>query len=91
MEEYTTKFEFPMLRHDIVEIKEQKLAWYLDGLKEKFCNVVWLSLYWIFNDVRKLALNMKNYRKRLEKMIKKTISKKSSSNRGVFNSLRTLQ
>jgi hypothetical protein len=26
MEEYTTKFEFPMLRHDIVEIKEQKLA-----------------------------------------------------------------
>jgi len=61
MEEYTIKFEFLILRHDIAELEEQKLARHLDGLKEKFCNVVWLSLYWIFNYVRKLALNMKNY------------------------------
>ena len=62
MEEYKREFEYLMLICDIKESKEQTIAWFLEGLKKEFTNVIRLRPYCSFNDVRKLAITIEQQR-----------------------------
>ena len=60
IEEYTMEFELLMLNCDIVMLKEQTIALYLDELKEKNFIMVWLQPYWTFNIRENLLCMSKN-------------------------------
>ena len=59
VEEYISKFDLLMTRCDIVEPKEQMIAYYLGGLCVELSDVVQLQTYWTYNDVCKLSMKVK--------------------------------
>ena len=56
------EFEFLMLKCDMVEPEEQTITHFLGGLKKEITNVIWLQFYWMFNNVRKLAMNEQQHK-----------------------------
>lgn len=40
VEDYTTEFEHPKIKYDLVELEEQTIARYLEGLRSEISNVV---------------------------------------------------
>ena len=58
VEEYTTEFDHLMIWCDIVEPKEQMIAYYLGGLCVELSDVVQLQTYWTYNDVCKLSMKV---------------------------------
>lgn len=59
-EDYTSEFEYLMLRCDVVDLKEQAIAHYLGRLRAVICDVVQLQLYWTFNDVGSLKQRLRS-------------------------------
>ncbi|KAK6933370.1 Zinc finger, CCHC-type [Dillenia turbinata] len=59
----TIEFELLLLKCDVVEPEEQTIARYLGGLKEEIGNIVRLQPYYLFNDVRKLAVIVEKQQK----------------------------
>ncbi|XXG79357.1 hypothetical protein AAC387_Pa09g0448 [Persea americana] len=58
VEEYTAEFEHVMMRCEVSERQEQKIARYLGGLRPEIYNIVQLQQYWTYNDVFKLAVKV---------------------------------
>lgn len=52
-----------MLKCDVVEPEEKTITRFMGGLKKEIADVIQLQLYWTFNDVRKLTMNVEQQRK----------------------------
>ena len=52
------EFDRLMILCDVVELEEQMIACYLDGLRVEIRDMVQLQPYWTFNYVCKLAMKV---------------------------------
>ncbi len=78
-----------MICCDVVEKEEQMIARHLGGLRVEISDVVQLQLYWTYNDVCKLAMNVEKQLKEKHGNSFRSFTRDGVSNRGSGSTSKT--